>query len=75
MIPRGSLGTNTLSVGRSSRRDCSNATSTAGSFMYACAFVVVGGLYQLEWESGAANFRAVRAQSRSAVAVAGLREY
>jgi hypothetical protein len=41
-------------VGRSDS-DCSSGTSTADSFMYTCGIAVVGGLYQLEWESGAGN--------------------
>ena len=61
-------------VGRSDS-DCSNETSTAGSFMYACAIAVVGGSYQLEWESGAGNMRAVRVRGTSAAAVARLQDY
>jgi len=54
--PRGWLGTNPASVGRSSGKGCSSGRSTAGSFVYAYAIALVGGSYQLtgdlEWELG-----------------------
>ena len=54
--PRGWLGTNPASVGRSSGNGRSSGRSTAGSFVYAYTIELVGGSYQpagdLEWESG-----------------------
>ena len=43
--------------------------------MYACAIAVAGGSYLLEWESGAANVKAVRVRGTSTVITAGLRDY
>jgi len=54
--PRGWLGTNPASVGRSSGNGRSSGRSTAGSFVYAYTIELVGGSYQPagdpEWESG-----------------------
>ena len=39
------------------------------------AIAVVGGLYQLDWELGAAKVRAVCVQGMLAVGVSGLRDH